>query len=199
MNRESATPEIFVPLSQAPADVFPRIVFVRHSGDPSTVERVRQLYTTTFDDLAAVTVQEVSSLADTQTTKWRLGRALFGGYGAMALLLSSVGLFMTLSFAVIQQRAEITLRMALGATPALVMLAFGRRIGIVIAGGIAIGLALASAGTMFTGNVLFGGQDQPPAPFLLAALSTLVAGVVGAVVPIVRASLLNPVDALKGD
>jgi len=120
--------------------------------------------------------------------------ALFAG---IALLLSSVGIYGVLSYVVAQRTRDIGIRMALGATPGLVMrdvLWYGLRLtGI----GLAIGLAGALGAARFLSSLLYGVRSTDAITF--AAISFILASValIASYIPARRATRVDPMVALR--
>src|SRR5690606_19487522 len=95
--------------------------------------------------------------------------ALLGIAGGMALLLSLVGIYGVLAYAVVQHRREVGIRVALGAAPRAVKRMFVYR-GMVLSGiGIAVGAAAAAALTRALSSMLFGVTPLDAVTFVAAA------------------------------
>ncbi|HKG94601.1 MAG TPA: ABC transporter permease [Gemmatimonadaceae bacterium] len=117
----------------------------------------------------------------------------------MALLLSAVGVYGVISYVVAQRRAEIGVRIALGARLSQVArLVVMQSVRLAVAG-IAIGLAGALAGTRAIRSLLF--EVSPTDPLVLAAVALvlLAIAVAASFAPARRAAGVNPVEALRGD
>jgi putative ABC transport system permease protein len=121
----------------------------------------------------------------------RFRAQLLAGFAALALLLSAVGVFGVLAFAVAQRKREFGIRMALGARVADVLRLVLTRGVAIAAGGIAAGLLGAAALARSLTVLRNGVQPLDPVTFLLSA------AVAAAVVPAYRAACLNPVMALR--
>ena len=115
------------------------------------------------------------------------------------LLLASIGLYGVLSYAVTQRSREIGLRIALGATAGSVLRVVVAR-GLVLTGiGLAIGLALAWAGTRVMQNVLYGVTAGDPWTF--AAVVGLLGSIalLASYLPARRAARMDPIAVLRAD
>jgi ABC-type antimicrobial peptide transport system permease subunit len=132
-------------------------------------------------------------------TRLSLTMLLLGIAATVALILSAVGIYGVISYIVGRRRAEIGLRMALGARPSqagsFVMLQSLRFTG----AGIAIGLLGAVATTRLLCSVLFGISPNDPLTFLAVSLLMLVIAVLASYVPTRRAMQVDPVEALRAD
>lgn len=127
----------------------------------------------------------------------RLMALLAGTFAVLALMLSAVGLYGLLSYAVSQRTSELGVRTALGATPVdvvrLVMSDASRMIG----AGIAAGLPLAWIASRSVRTMLFGLEPTDPATIAAALAVLALAAAVAAYQPARRAARVDPVIALR--
>jgi len=142
-------------------------------------------------------VGTLAELRDESVASQRINAVLVSGFGVVALLIAAVGLAGVLGFSVSQRVNEIGVRMSLGAHPSQV-----RRM-IVLEGAtlLVIGLALGAVASVFASGVVEGmlynvSPNDPTTIVAVAALMGLV-GVLAAWVPAVRASNVQPVEALR--
>jgi ABC-type antimicrobial peptide transport system permease subunit len=129
----------------------------------------------------------------------RFGMLLLLAFGGLALLLAAVGVYGVMAYAVSQRTRELGIRLALGARPGTVRaLVLGE--GMLLAG---LGIGLGLVGALALGRLLVGllYGVTPTDPRVLAAVCLLLAGasVVACLVPAVRATRVNPVDALRSE
>jgi predicted permease len=162
---------------------------------PSTRRIVRQaaprlpiLWFRTLDD-------QVSRSLSTE----RLLAALSGSFGALALLLSLIGLYGVMSFVVTRRTREIGIRLALGATGASAIRLVLRDAIAMIAAGMAIALPCVGALGKLVQSQLFGVTATDPATVAAAALVLAAGALAAAFIPAWRASNVNPTDALRLD
>jgi putative ABC transport system permease protein len=134
----------------------------------------------------------------------RITATLFTIFGLVAVVLSSVGLYGVMSFAVNQRTQEFGIRMALGANAARILRmvmtqgAFQLIIGLVIGGG-AIALLLKAAGGEALQNFLFRVNALDPFTYLLVAALLAVVAAFACFVPALRATRVNPMVALRNE
>jgi ABC-type antimicrobial peptide transport system permease subunit len=119
-------------------------------------------------------------------------------FGALALLLATVGLYSVIAVSVAQRTHEIGIRMTLGAARADVRRLVLRQ-GIAISGiGTAIGLALAFGASRLIGNQLMVPPDDPVS-FIGTAAVLLVVSLTACLLPVRRAAAMDPLEALRRD
>jgi ABC-type antimicrobial peptide transport system permease subunit len=123
---------------------------------------------------------------------------LLGIASAMALLLSVVGIYGVLAYAVTQRQREVGIRLALGAAPHTVKRMFVYR-GMILAGiGIAVGAAVAVGSTRLLSSLLFGVTPVDVATFVAAAAFLAVAALLASYIPARRAAAVTPAETLRG-
>jgi predicted permease len=127
----------------------------------------------------------------------RLIAMLSGAFGLLATLLAAIGLYGVIAHAVTRRTAEIGVRMALGAQPAVVLRMILGEAGRMAGVGIAIGLIAAFGVSRYVESQLYGMKAADPAVFAGGAVLLVVVAVAAALVPGWRASKIEPVVALK--
>jgi len=133
------------------------------------------------------TMDEVMSQARAQPRFLTLALILFSG---IALALAVVGIYGVISYAVARRTREFGLRMALGAQPENVLSLVLRGGLLLIAGGVAIGLAGSLAATRVLSGWLFGIRPTDPATF--AAITKLKPGTTTEILPLLDAQTKKP-------
>jgi predicted permease len=134
-------------------------------------------------------------------TSWsqRAAVTLLATFGAIALLLATVGLYGVMSYAVSQSTREMGLRMALGAEGSD-LLRMVLRYGITLAiAGIAAGAAVALGTTRLLGDLLYNVSPRDPAAFGYAFAVMLAGAAAACLIPALRTLRMDPVRALRGD
>ncbi len=159
--------------------------------------------TRTIRDISAdQPVEKASTLNDIRAevmTPDKLNAIVFGGFAAVALLISVIGVAGVLAFSVSGRTREFGIRMALGAQPRNILtdvLLQGLTIaGIGVGAGIIFGVAFANGVSHYITEV-----RQPGAlAFIISAVVILAAAVIASAVPAARAARVNAVEALRSE
>ena len=127
----------------------------------------------------------------------RMLALLSGSFGFLALILAMIGLYGVISYIVTLRRAEIGIRMALGASRKnIVTIVLGQTLSLTFLG-IAVGALLAPLATRGAAALLYG--IRPQDPFTLVAASVFLGSVAlcASVIPARRATLVDPMIALR--
>ena len=175
-------------------------LFVRADHDPYTLAPA---ITRTIHDISAEQpVEKASTLQDIRAevlTPDKLNAVVFGGFAAVALLISVVGVAGVLAFSVSGRTREFGIRMALGAQPRNILtdvLLQGLTIaGIGVAAGVVFGILFARGVGMYVANVHLPGLLS----FVVSAFVILAAAVIASAVPAARAARVNAVEALRSE
>src|SRR5688572_728256 len=122
-----------------------------------------------------------------------------GVISTLALLLGAIGLYGVLSVVVAERTREIGVRMALGATAGSVRRMVATRGLVVVTIGVAIGLSVAAASTGALRPLLFGIEAGDPAVFVTMPVALLAIGLLASYLPALRASRVDPNEALRRD
>jgi putative ABC transport system permease protein len=142
----------------------------------------------TFDDLVDQSLQRPRSIS-----------MLVGGFAAVALMLSLVGIYGVMAHYVQQQTKDIGIRLALGGRPGHVLgLIVGEGMK-VVAGGVLVGLVVAFGATRVMSSLLFGVGANDAATFGMVVLLMLGVAFVACFVPAKRASGVQPAHVLRNE
>lgn len=152
-----------------------------------------------LDPSVPIEVSRMSALVDESTASRRFTLAVVGAFGVMALVLSALGIYGVLSYAVAQRAREIGIRMALGASRRSVTAMVFRGAASPVAAGVALGVLAALGLTRFLQALLYGVTALDPATFAASVVTlTAVAGA-AAGVPAYRASRVDPAVVMRQD
>jgi putative ABC transport system permease protein len=194
---EAVEPFVYTPFWQNPQQVDSRLA-IRVAGDPAGTlpALIREVGRVDPDVPIAETITLPLQLAG-WARPVRL-TATFVVYAAgLAVLLTAIGLYGTLAFAVSRRTREIGVRIALGAARARVLaLIIGDGMRVVVAGTLA-GVALAAAGSRLVAHLLYGSASADWLFYIGGAISVLVVGFVASLMPARRAAAVEPLVALR--
>jgi len=194
-------PAVYVPYPQTTIAFFqPSQIAIRTSGRPEDVAGALQRAVWSIDSEQPVSaIQTMEEIVDTELADRSQMLALLGIFAALALLLAALGIYSVLSYLVVQNRREIGLRIAIGASPPVVVREILARSAGLTAVGIATGLAAALVTTRWLGSLLF--NVSPVDPLILTSVSALIAGVslLASFVPARRAAAMDPMQVLRSE
>jgi predicted permease len=197
-------------LYEGPREGVRRQVFVPNWGKGSTAFYVRAqtgsagLFNIIRDQVrqldSSMPVYEMKTLEaqlDQTLLTDRLIAMLSAGFGLLATLLASIGLYGVMAFVVARRRKELGIRLALGAQPGIVIWLVMREVLLLLSIGLAVGIPAAMALGQFVATQLYGIQPRDPwiAGSTLLVL-TLVSAAAG-LIPAHRASRIDPILALR--
>jgi putative ABC transport system permease protein len=133
------------------------------------------------------------------TAQARYGALLLGVFAALALLISQMGIYGVMSYAVAARTQEIGVRMALGARAANVLNLILKEGMILTAIGLTVGMILALALTRLLKAMLFGVEANDPATFIGATIALALVALLAYWIPARRATRVDPLIALRSE
>ena len=146
-----------------------------------------------------VTAMAMQSLVAPKQRSWEFGATMFVAFGALALTLAAIGLYSVIAYAVRQRSHELGVRIALGASVRnVVTLVLRQGLSFALAG-IVIGLALALWAGQWVEPLLFEQSARDPVIVGAAAGVLLFVALVATIRPAVRATRVDPTEALRAD
>jgi ABC-type antimicrobial peptide transport system permease subunit len=138
-------------------------------------------------------------LMSLQLAQPRFAMVLLGAFAGLALLLTIVGLYGVMTYSVSRRTREIGVRLALGAQRGMVLRMVLRDATVLLVSGIVLGLAAALAGGSALKTMLYGTPARDPLVLVVVCVVVALAGLVSAYLPALRASAIEPVQALRAD
>jgi putative ABC transport system permease protein len=192
----AATPDVYVPLAQSYRSRMR--LFVRSRLD------TRSLVTTIAREVRALDPN--LPLSEVKTMEERMGDAmwrtrvsawLLSAFGALALLLTAIGVFGVMAQTVMQRTAEIGIRIALGAQRRDVLVLLLGRAVLVMGAGLALGVGCALGLTRLIATLLYDVAPNDPVTIGSVSLVLMLVAVAACYVPARRAARLDPLIALR--
>jgi predicted permease len=191
--RETPPPTIYVPLrGQGDATLT-----VRAADAGRIAPLLRQEILRADPSVKVIRVTLQTTLIDNLLVRDRLLALLSGFFGTVALLLVAIGSYGVLSYSVLQRTREIGIRMALGARAFQVIRLVISEIAIVVALGVAAGLAGGFGLGHYVTSLLFEVKPGHATTVVLPLLGLMLGCLFAALPPTLRAVRLNPVVALR--
>jgi len=195
---EEPQPIVFLPMTQ---DYVPAATLhVRTTGNPESVVSSTRVALQSLDpNLAITNVFTIEQILSQALWAPRMGGLLLALFGALALVLSAVGVYGVLSYSVNQQTREIGLRMAMGAQRGDVMrliLGQGLRLTVV---GLGLGLLLALGLMRVLVSLLFDVRAYDPLTYMAVTLLLTAVALLACYIPARRAMRVDPMVALRYD
>jgi putative ABC transport system permease protein len=201
--REEPSPKMFVPYTQIGTEIESNSIrsmqyAVRAIGEPASIsENLRPAVHTVEPDLPVANFAMLTTLVDDSMATDRFIMLQFSTFGALSLILATIGMYGVISYSVMQRTAEIGIRIALGAGRGQIFIMILRQGSRVVCSGIAIGLIAAFATTRLMSRLLYGVRPTDPITFAAVALLQLVVALVACYLPARKAMSVNPVTALR--
>jgi predicted permease len=197
--RADPPPTVYTSIAQAVDDPFAQlIVSVRAaSGAPALLTRSVAAAISAINPDLALTFRPLADQVNAAMTQERVVAMLAGFFGGLALLLAGLGLYGVTAYAVSQRRAEIGVRMALGAAPAGVMRLVLRRVGLLVLCGVLAGVGLSWWAATFVATLLFGLEPRDPLTLGGAAVTLALIGALAGWIPAYRATRIDPAEVLR--
>jgi putative ABC transport system permease protein len=188
--------QLYLPFPQLPwGDMN---LLVRTAVPPtSIVPAVRAQISAVDPDQPVTSIQTVDELMDSSRAQPRFTMLLLGVFSAAALALAVIGIYGVLAYSVAQRRQELGIRLALGAERAdILRLVVGQGLTLATAG-IAIGLVAALLLTRLMSSMLYKVGALDLTTFALAPLVFLFIALLASYLPALRATKMDPVEALR--
>lgn len=187
---------VYVPITQDPMRF--SWVIVRTKGDPLAFSRTLRSEINALDpDLPLYFVNSMERVLERTLFMPNLLGSMFGTFGVAALFLACVGLFGLMSFAVTQRTQEMGVRMALGARAREVLgMVIGQGLKQTVVG-LVIGLLLGVALSAFLGSILYSVGTGDPITLAIVAATLLAVALASSLWPAIRASRVDPIEALR--
>jgi putative ABC transport system permease protein len=191
-------PEIYFAQSQMPMAAMTAVV--RAAGDPRALQRSVRTVVQSLDRNAPVySVRTVEEILDRSVATPRFNTLLLGLFAAVALILTTVGLYGVISCSVSENTQQIGIRMALGAQRSDVLrLIIGQGVMLTVAG-VLLGLGGAFALTRLMSSLLFGIGSTDPGTFAGVAVLLLSVAAIACYLPARRAMNVDPMVALRDE
>lgn len=188
--------EVYWPETQQPVSAM--TLAIHTTGNPTSLLPTIEREVAAIDPtLPVFHVRSMAEVMGDSLQRRQLALVLLAVFAGLALVLSAIGIYGVMSYAVAQRRVEIGLRMALGADRGQVMAMMVRSGMGTIAIGLGVGLVLSLGLTRLMKGMLFDVRSSDPLALGGAALVLMAAALLAIVIPARRAMKVDPMVALR--
>ncbi|MBV9397437.1 MAG: ABC transporter permease [Bryobacterales bacterium] len=198
----TSEPQVYVSYQQVPDGWMPwyppKDLVVRAAGDAAAlVPALRRIIGETDPEEPVSDVQTLDDIVAAETGTRTVQLIVLGSFAGIALLLAAIGVHGLLSFAVSARMQEIGVRIALGATRGSVLGMILGQATALAAAGIVIGAVLAFAAGRTLEALLAGVKPGDLSALLSASVTVLIMAAIGSLLPALRATRVEPIDAIR--
>ena len=196
--RTGTPAQYFLPYRQMPGVEGGMTYEVRTHVDPASLTPLLQKAVAGIDrNLPLIAVRTQQQQIDATVGDERLFANLTAGFGLLALVLASIGIYGVMSYTVSRRTNEIGIRLALGAQAQQILQMVLGEASWMAASGIVTGLGAALVLTRLLKTMLYGLTPHDPATLVCAAALLLAVALLAAWLPALRASRVQPMQALR--
>ena len=195
--RDSAQPIMYFPRAQESAEAQFVSFELRTNGSPNAIVPAATKALAALSPRITLDFTTLDQQLARSLTLMRLIATLSGFFGALAVLLATIGLYGIMAYNVARRRNEIGVRIALGAEQSRVVRMVLGEVSRVVLAGTLFGLALSFAVTRLVASFLYGVTPTDAATLSGSVMLLATVGVAAAAVPAWRAARLDPVAALR--
>lgn len=190
--------EAYIPMLQTQGRFVSGELVIRTAARPLEVtSAARAAVLSVLPDLPLRNVRSMDEVFARQVAQRRLNMLLLGLFGVLGLVISAVGIYGVLAYLVSQRTREIGVRMALGASRAMVVRLVVMRALVLVFTGLALGGFAAWQLSGYARAFLFRMQTDDPRVYLTAVVSLVLAAFVASLIPAWRAASISPTEALR--
>ena len=173
---------------------------VRTQTEPASLEPAARTLVASMDrDIPVTDMHTMRDLIALELGQARFATVLLSVFAGLALVLTVVGLYGVMAYSVVRRTREIGVRLALGAQRGMVLAMVLRQAALLVSAGVVIGIAVSVASASVLNSMLYGTGARNPVVLLLVCLLVATAGLLAAYLPALRASGIQPMQALRSD
>jgi putative ABC transport system permease protein len=201
--REPPRPSMYLPLAQHDQPFMVRVLGtvnlnIRAANDsPSVLAKSVAAAIASINPRIAVTYRPLTEQLNDSLARERVVAMIAGFFGALALLLAGLGLYGVTAYAVARRRAEIGIRMALGATRSRVIRLVMTRVSCLVGVGVVLGGFVSFWASRSVASLLYGLEPGDRITLATAAVILTLVAIVASGIPAHRASRLDAAEVLR--
>ena len=193
-----APPTLYLAYAQWPVPYL-TVVAKSRGAAASLIEPMRAVLRDLDPDVPMYAVRSMDQLVSNAIAQPRLYLVLIASFAGTAILLSAIGLYGVLAYAVGQRTREIGIRLALGARRGEVLRMVMSHAGRLAVAGVAIGLVAAMLASRLLRAQLFEVAPTDTTTYVLVAVVLMAVSLLASWIPARRASRIDPMTALRQD
>lgn len=191
------TDEIYIPLAQ---NGFANNLLVRTAADPiSITSLMREAIYAVDPETAIDRVQTLEQVRSDAVASPRLTAMLLGLFAGLALVITAAGIAGVMALSVSQRRRELGVRLALGATPGMVLSMVMRQGMTFVLMGLSIGVAGALLLGRLMSSLLFAVEPTDPITFVAVSVVLMAVAAAACFMPARRVTSIDPMLALRSE
>jgi predicted permease len=194
---EGEAPTAYLPLTQSQLWGSRMNFELRSDGDPMALVPAVRTVAAGVNHAISLDVVTLSEQVAASLAGPRLLATLSVFFGALALILATVGLYGTVAYSVARRQSEIGIRIALGADGSRVVRMILGEVGRLLAVGAVLGALIALAATRLLQSFLYGLTATDPLTIALSVASLAAVALFAGALPAWRAARLDPMEALR--
>jgi putative ABC transport system permease protein len=191
-------PVIYVPFAQSP---FPGVWLAIRTTMPASALAgpLRDAYHRVDPELATRAPVTLETMVGESLVRPRFNAWLLSTFGALALILASIGIYSVIAYGVTQRRAELGIRLALGAPTGSVISTVLRAGLTPVLVGLAIGVVTAALASRVIAGLLYGISPTDALTLAGSAVVLFLTALLAAFIPAHRAARVDPLIVIRGD
>jgi len=191
-------PQVYIPIERSGLSYI--VATARTAGDPRTLERALREVVRSIDPQQPVTaIATMDDLLADSIKEPRTQALMLGAFGMLAFIMTCIGVYGVVSYSVTQRTHEIGIRIALGAESSNVLeLVVGQGTMLAVIG-MMIGIVASFWATRLVRASLYEVSALDPWVFIASAAAILIVTVVASYLPARRATMIDPVSALRSE
>ncbi len=172
---------------------------VKTKTDIEVAPTMRSVFSQVAPEYALDNFQTLSDARDQNNFSYRLGLYLIAAFAGMAVLMVVAGLYGVLAQVVSYRRREIGVRLALGATRQNILQMVLRQGAVLVVAGLVLGVVISLFSGKLVNNFLFGVKAVDAWTYVAVACALMLVGLLATFVPAYRASVVEPMEALRDE
>jgi predicted permease len=194
---ETRRPFFYIPFDQWFAPGLNFAVMLKTSGDPMLLTPVLQREALALNPDAVFRTSRMEDAAEASLYPQTVAATLLSVVGVVCLVLAAIGLYCVMSYSVSQRTQELGVRLALGASRSDVLVLVVREGLRLTMPGLLVGIAAALGAARLVSGMLFQVSAADPATFAAAAMFLALVAGIASYLPAVRATRLDPMQAIR--